>query len=243
MKKILTTLATGILSCLAIAGQTEDSKTIKRIDATPADYITLLNNNGYEAFAFDISSLSDAQYYITFKVKEYKNGEETNDDVFGGYHTFRNMALVSSFTEEDQKRIKPEEMADPERGIYCMGKKIMIGFTPAVNDSIRPVMLEVDEMGSTGVSLKMEPLYRDNDSVNGEKFYWYLPKAFKPSELTVGKFIPLVLYGSGWYDARYGIHRFCGENEIEPDLSSRILKEIPTYYIIGIELTLEKELQ
>ncbi|MDE6268369.1 MAG: DUF5041 domain-containing protein [Muribaculaceae bacterium] len=243
MKKILTALATGMLGCMTMMGQTDDTKTIKRIEATPADYITLLNNNGYEAFAFDISALSDAQYYITFKVKEYRNGEETNDDVSGGFYSFTNMTLVSEFPEESQSEIKPEEMADPERGIYSMSNKIMIGFIPAVNDSIRPVMFDVDEMGSTGVSLKMEPLYHDNDSVNGEKFYWYMPKPFKPSELTVGKFIPLVLYGSGWYDARYGIHRFCGEKELEPDMSSKIIKEIPNYYIIGIELHLVKELQ
>lgn len=72
----------------------------------------------------------------------------------------------------------------------------MVGFTPIVNDSIRPILMEVENMGSSSARLQMLPQYENNDSVNGKKLYLYLPKPFKTQELKTGQFIPLVLYGS-----------------------------------------------
>ena len=48
--------------------------------------------------------------------------------------------------------------------------------------------------------------------------------------------IPLVLYGSGWYDEQFDLTRFCGESEIDPGMKSDILQYIPHYYIIGADL-------
>ena len=39
----------------------------------------------------------------------------------------------------------------------------------------------------------------------------------------------------GWLDERYNIIRFCGEKEIDPELSSEILKHLPHYYILGLK--------
>jgi len=206
------------------------------MDSTQEDFISLLEASGYEAFPFDITSLSDGQYYITFNIKEYKDGNKVHDDILGGYNTYTNMRLLSDFPNESQENLKTEKMDDPERGIFRMAKKLMIGFTPSVNDTIRPVMLEVENMASRNVQLLMHPQYVNNDSVNGKKLYMYLTRPFKTGEFAIGKFIPLVLFGSAWYDEDWNIHRFCGENEIDPDMSSEILQFIPHYYVIGIEI-------
>ena len=227
--------------CISMLGQTENIKVVKPIKATLEDYISLLNMNGYEAFSFDISSLSDGQYNITFKIKEYKDGKEIRD-ILGGYSSYQNMDLLSEYPEEDQKNTKPEEMADPDRGIYHIAHKLMVGFTPIVNDSIRPILMEVENMGSSNPRLQMLPQYENNDSVNGKKLYMYFARPFKTGEFTTGRFIPLVLLGSAWYDKNIGFYRFCGENDIDPDMSSEILKHIPHYYIIGIETDLKKKL-
>ncbi len=62
----------------------------------------------------------------------------------------------------------------------------------------------------------------------------------RPFELTApfekGKFIPLVLYGSYWYEPANGGCRFCGDNEIKPDLSSDIVKNIPHFFVFGIKI-------
>ena len=54
------------------------------------------------------------------------------------------------------------------------------------------------------------------------------------SEFKENEFIPLILLGSGWFDERFNIFRFCGESEIEPDMSSEILKEVPHHYVLGV---------
>ncbi len=236
MKKFIIILAICIVGCMASFGQTENINVIKQIDASAEDYITLLNSNGYEAFSFDISSLLDGQYYLSFKIKEYKDGNEVCGDRLRGYSNFRNMVLVSEFPEDEQNNITPEEMDDPERGIFKMAKRLMIGFTPAVNDTIRPIVIDIENMGTLNRQLPLQPQYQNNDSVNGKKIYSYYAKPFMTSEFIIGQFIPLVLLGSVWYDKDFGIHRFCGENEISPDMSSEILKYIPHYYIIGIEV-------
>ena len=51
-----------------------------------------------------------------------------------------------------------------------------------------------------------------------------------------GKFIPLVLYGSYWYEPEISVSRFCGESVIKPDLSSDIVKSIPHFFVLGIKI-------
>lgn len=44
-----------------------------------------------------------------------------------------------------------------------------------------------------------------------------------------------------WFDAEHNLFRFCGENEIAPDLSGEIVGNIPHFYVIGIEFTPKQE--
>ncbi|WP_373151839.1 DUF5041 domain-containing protein, partial [Bacteroides caccae] len=53
--------------------------------------------------------------------------------------------------------------------------------------------------------------------------------------------LTLILYGSAWLDKQHDIIRFCGEREIDPEMKAEILKDIPHYFVIGIELKAEKE--
>lgn len=234
--KILYLLTIYVCGCMSMFGQTDNAKLIKPLEANLMDYASLLQATGYEVFPFDISSLSDGQYEITFRFKEYKDGKEIRDRYFGGGRPFNNMRFLSDFPKDNQDKIKPENMADANLGIYSMGKRITIGFIPSVNDSIRPIIANVENMGQLTGLMRMFPQYTDNDSVNGEKRYIYATVPFKLHELKTGEFIPLVLYGSFWYDEKFKIHRFCGEKEIDPDMSSKILQYVPHYYVIGIEV-------
>ena len=47
----------------------------------------------------------------------------------------------------------------------------------------------------------------------------------------------MVLFGSMWWDEKANVHRFCGANEIDRDMSTDILKYIPHYYVIGIKVS------
>ena len=68
-----------------------------------------------------------------------------------------------------------------------------------------------------------------------KKHFNYHTRPFIIEAFEVDKFIPLVLFGSSWYDERFNVIRFCGEREIDPDLSSEILKDVPHYYVLGIK--------
>lgn len=127
-------------------------------------------------------------------------------------------------------------MDDPEKGIFRLAKKMQLGLIPVKNDTIIPLQISVEEMGESFVPLVMKPLYTDNDSVNGRRFYNYQSRPFKIEGLKMNTFIPLLLLGSMWYDEHFNIHRFCGEDVISPDMSDEILKYIPHYYIIGVKI-------
>ena len=46
-----------------------------------------------------------------------------------------------------------------------------------------------------------------------------------------------VALASFWFDEKYSVIRFCGAKEIDPDMSTEILKDTPHYYVIGVTLT------
>lgn len=53
--------------------------------------------------------------------------------------------------------------------------------------------------------------------------------------------IPLVFFGSGWYDKRFNVTRFCGEREIDPQLQAEIVKDVPHAYVVGMRLEKKKK--
>ena len=59
--------------------------------------------------------------------------------------------------------------------------------------------------------LKLNGLIKGDSNA---KFYSYMTRQFKSEKFETDKFIPLMLFGSMWYDEKYNIYRFCGETEI-----------------------------
>lgn len=228
MKKFLSTL---ILS-IAVFGNMASAQEINPQKATFDDFMPLFVYKGYESFPFDISSFSDRQYTISFSIREYENGEKINDNILLWNASFKNMLMLSDFSG-DRQSIKTEDMYDAQRGIYKFSDKMNIGIMPD-NDSTKLVMMSVNGRGSAFCPLKLHP----QTDTSGKKFYGYHTRPFKINKPFVnGEFTPLVLVGSVWFDKKFNIHRFCGENEIEPDLTTKILEYIPHYYVIGITVT------
>ena len=77
MKRPLIAILTGLLLCMNVNAQE-----LKKATADFSDYISLLKKSGYEIYSFDISSLKDETYLISFMVKEYSNGELVCEGVF-----------------------------------------------------------------------------------------------------------------------------------------------------------------
>lgn len=211
------------------------SQEIKRVDPSLGDIRTLLKSAGYELFSFDISSLRNETYKISLVTREYVNGElvkdSSSEDDFQFSISFANRLMISDFPEEEQKKILEGNMAyDADNDIYVLSERISIGFLPPA-DSLRSFYLNVGNTGTFGGAISMKPL----GAPGYEDTIKYETRPFKVDKIEIGGFTPLVMIGSFWYDSRYNIIRFCGENELAKD-SSPILGFIPHYYIIGIKV-------
>ena len=116
-----------------------------------------------------------------------------------------------------------------------LGKKLVIGFAPSGNDSTAIYTFNFSEGRGFNGRLNLRAIYAPEEPTKSRYSYESRPFKFVPP-FEKGKFIPLVLYGSYWYEPETGVSRFCGESVIKPDLSSNIVKSIPHFYVFGIKM-------
>lgn len=224
---ILALIAVLTLTTQTAVGQNYE---VKPQLATADDYIKLLNYMNYRAYAYDISSLLDSTRTIELCFREYYNGELAQERYI---NSIRNRRMISEFSNEDQDEILKLGLAyDAANDILRITDKIITGFTPLKNDSTEMVFVDYGQ-GGASFPLRVKPAI---DTKTGTTLLRYETRPFMISTFQFDTFIPLVLYGSWWYDERFDVFRFCGENELEPDMTSDLLKEIPHYYIIGIKI-------
>ena len=115
-----------------------------------------------------------------------------------------------------------------------MATKLNISFTPLFNDSIQQVSFELTGTESIGY-FSSWMILRDNRVDKSHRRLNYYLRPFKLEKFEKGKFIPLLIYGSSWWDADCECYRFCGDNELSPDMTSELLKDSPHYFIIGVK--------
>ncbi len=197
------------------------------------DYIPLLEQSGYYVYSFDIKSLTERKFNLLLTCREYEGDSLVSQNISPFSYAFPNMRLVSEYPEDYQQRIKPEEMYDSVRGIHMCAEKIVIGTYP-MNDSITMMMVDIKNMSTMSIPLKLRAL---KSSLTGKKVYSYRPRPFKVGELPLDTFIPLMFYGSAWQDG--DLIRFCGANELDPDMSDGLVKDVPHSYVIGVTVTNE----
>lgn len=212
-----------------------NAQELKRTEADISDYIPLLNAAGYDVYTFDISSLKDETYNIEFIVREYVNGALVEDPLASQMprHFVRNRRMLSDFPEEYWDEILAEgPIYDRDKGILTLSEKISVGFAPAA-DSLKTMNMLLENIAALK---RLLPLKSQTNSL-GKEEYMYDYRPFKVGALQLGEFTPLVALGSYWYDERYDLYRFCGEGELDPDLSVGMLVSSPHYYVLGIIVT------
>ena len=211
-----------------------NAQELKRTEPDFSDYIPLLKAAGYEVYTFDISSLKDNTYNLSFVIREYAKGERvsgSDNDVVS--FTVPSRRMISELPEASQRQLLAERGAyDMEKGIFKLAEKLSIGFSPSA-DSLKTMTLSVDNMGLARRNLALKRL---DGPVHGRE-YGYAIRPFRVDTIRIGDFTPLLLIGSFWYDERAKIFRFCGEREFPADMSSETLKLVPHYYVVGIKLT------
>ena len=229
-----------VIAALAFVGLTMQAQEVKQIEASIEDYIALLNQNGYQAYSFDISTIKDTTYQVHFEGREYvaDNLEPVSIQPYG--RRLKNRTMVKDFfwrelSEEEVAEIKAASV-DYENGVYSRSDKITVGFLPCENDSTKVGRVFLDNQGNFGFSLKLKPI-NHYGAYENQVIYQYRTLPFKPSAFEEGKFIPLAAYTSFWFDEKYNIIRSCGATELDPDMSTEILKDTPHYYVIGVVFT------
>ena len=122
---------------------------------------------------------------------------------------------------------------------FPLGERLVIGFAPSSNDSNDSTYVySFQSIGGGGFNyiLKLQPVFAPE--MPTKQAYRYESRPFElVSPVEMDKVIPLVLFGSYWYEQETGHRRFCGEKLIKPDLSSDIIKSIPHFYVLGIKIT------
>ena len=220
------TIITAMLALVAMAGQ---GQTIKRVEASLEDFMEHMAMYGYEVFTYDISSLRDSVSGFTIVIREYNQQGMIDEKKLYG---FRTKTMISDFNEQDQKSIYEEKDGDDmERGIYRLSKSLSIGFSPIQSDSIETITLRSSRNDASPWKLILKPIPGAPQTV-----YRYQKAPYQPTSFSLDTFIPLVFYGSFWWDEQAKGWRFCGETELteEKAKTSDYFKYCPHYYIIGV---------
>lgn len=229
MKKLAT-----LLCVVALFGplRAQDSLRVTPQPIQLEDVVDVLEMNGISIHRFDLRPLLDTRYDITFYVDEYRHAEKQ-----GRVHSFMfgsNIGSVTEYPEEQWEAVRQEHHLAPNESEFDYIKSVTL--TLQVKDD----SLATISVGSPGVgrmsksSLKLYPVEGYTQAVN----YMYDSRPFRLESVTDGDMveIPLVFFGSWWYDKRSNFIRFCGESEIDSQLQSQIVKDVPHSYVIGMRL-------
>ena len=229
MKRTL--LLFGALFVTTLAG----AQQIASADATLDDVRFVLERAGFETYAYDLSQFLDGDtcYDVAFRVREYVAGKPVDGDQV--FHAGRTRMLLSDYPEQARAEIPDSVLLDPERGIVRESARIVFGRYPSGADSVAQWAFSLENAAKGSFRLELEAQKApDSDT----RFYSYYTRPFVMSRFESGRFIPLLFFGSMWYDARFGFFRFCGEKVIDPDLSkNQLVEHVPHFYVLGVELT------
>ena len=218
-----------IFACLCVMSSIVGGRELRLKTTSFEDYIPLLENAGFHLESFDISDLADSSYYIQLQIREYEAGKTDFKTNMMPY-ALDNRTMANELKDTI---IPAEEMAVPEKGIYTLGRKVNIGLR-SVTDSTKTVLMDIPEIGTMPLSLKMRKVH--NPETGDDIMIEYDARPFKVDSIRINDFTPLVWVGSFWWDGDFKIFRCCGENEIS-SLSSEIVDNSPHYYVIGIVVT------
>lgn len=206
----------------------KDVPTVIKVEPQLDDIYEVLKALNINMYRFDLSKYLNEVYDVKLYVDEYEDGKRIKE--VGSSRLGKNIKSLKEF---------PEEMRDDFRKIKNVpeGKdewdniKEMSVYITKPNDSTAMFTINIPGVLKTNKRVQLRP-------VGEEKVYLYDPRPFKfnPASETESINIPLIMYGSYWFDARYNVIRMCGEREIDPEMKAEILDKIPHYYVVGLEL-------
>lgn len=192
------------------------------------DIVEMLERYGFKNYTFDLTAFQDRLYKIKLSIREYEGKTMIREMPMYDIDNFRRL---SSINEESQKRLLANgDVVSQERDIWQMcTDRLSIRFLPQNRncDSLQQYYISARKQLSFNADLELRPSIKPNGEKSG---YHYESIAFEKYEMREREFCPLVALACFWYDAEYGIFRFCGG-------ITDILERSPHHYEIGLIFT------
>lgn len=217
----------------AAKAQTPDAPTPKLTENTREEIFGMLELMGAEAWRFDLSAFSDAEYRFNPYFDEYVAGEKVEKEDELRYTLPSNWRQRFQDPDDWNKFIAEKNPKLSADGQKFLSFENMGMFIAPKNDSTKMVQISFYGGGALSAPLKLRPLRNTEEAPRYS--YDCRPFIIKPLEAEKQR-VPLLLVGSYWWDEKFGVHRFCGVNEFAPDMTDEELKFIPHYYVIGVEI-------
>lgn len=227
-----------LLCAVALVGtlRAQDSMRITPQPIQLEDVIDVLEMDDIYIHRFDLRPLLDTRYNIIFYVDEYRHAEKqgrVQNFLFGS-----NIMSVEAYPEEQREAIRREYHLAPDENEYDRIKTATLVFR-VKDDSLVYISMGSPDAGRMIKQLKLYPVEGETRYVS----YMYSSRPFRLDAVANADTveIPLVFFGSWWYDKRFNVTRFCGESEIDPQLQSQMVKDVPHAYVVGMRLEKKKE--
>lgn len=200
--------------------------TIRRNAMDMEDITNIFEAMDIHVYSFDLSEIAREPHKLHIYVDDHR--DSTVKEIIS-IPIKRNMRYVNDYRESQRDEVRKMHNLAEDEHIVSKIEKLSVYMLPK-NDSTMKIIFEVQNYGTLRRELSLHKL-----SSPTEATYFYSDRPFKLPEIKQSQKSPLILYGSGWYDAESNIFRMCGEAEIDPDMtSSDILAKLPQYYVIGI---------
>ena len=98
------TIIIALLALVAVAGQAQE---IKKVAATPEDFMEHMALCGYEVYTYDISSLRDSVSGFTIVIREYNQQGMIDEKRLYGFRTKDSLSLPSPASRKPMTCRKP----------------------------------------------------------------------------------------------------------------------------------------
>lgn len=229
-----------VSTLVAFVALLSSAQAIKHVAADFSAYKPLFETLGLDVVSYDITGLSEQKYDFAFEIREYSKDCDSLKLVSQTpLVSLSNLSYISDFPESSRNEIRESGNAyDLDKDIYTLADKVNIGICPDFkNDTIVKMIIDVAQMGT----LTMQRRLKEQHGNDGYTILNYEVRPFLVDEFVPGKFIPMALYGSWWWDDKFNIFRFCGDSSISSDLSSEIVSNIPHFYVIGATVSPAKK--
>lgn len=220
MKKTIALFLFYCITTLVTYGQ------IRNTQVNNEDIMWLLEDKGLKFFKYDLSDQFDETYNINIYIKEVdSNGPKEKLLLSFG----KNKKSITEFNDKDKEeyRLRNPNIKDEEIYHHLLDE-LKIGFNN-INDSLVDVKFNISG-NERHININLRNCFINPN----RKFFYYEIRTFKEQDFEPNKEIPLLMYGSAWYDKQSGLVRFCMGHELDSDLSNDAFQYMPHYYVIGI---------